>query len=656
MNQEYEIRVQVIATADDDGANAANTTANKVANQLITVNQVFTPARVKFVFDQTDDFLKVNSTLLNRDFTVLEPPNVGSVKWDHKPLSDADSHGQARRELAGHFPGKLVLFLRNRKEIVEELDTQKKPTGFWIIQNRGGGSSSAESLYVNMSTKNNDNAVAHEIGHYLQLPHPFVEGVKTVADAREKIKKYVADGHSKSDGLNALDGDRWWVMDTPADARGHIFEEAGLDLCGDIGQVRIPVTFSDNTSKPYTLAPNRSLVMSYFKDCPGDKTISPQQARRVRDGLELRVRHDLISIKPSFSYSIKRGGAGAAGAVSEIDLALVRAGRIVTAVRDGSGELAIIAWDIEQDGNKVTRRGTASAGVVGRVTVCGLGLNTVATAVCDGTNKLKVITWRIEENGNVTRLEEATTDGQITDVAASLIYSNVMATAVQTASGALQLDIWKVNADGTIKHATSGSSDGRVNVPKTGLATPRLQVSSIGERSVVTYVRDESNDLKTILWRYEENRELERRGHANLQEPSIGDITGCQVARNLALAAIQDKDGKLKLVAYRFPEDGKFIEQQGVASAGDAADFSVCRLGTQMVVTGVKDGAGHLKPILWQVTSNGGYVVRLDSAETDERFSRLAMCQTDRGQFATAIRDSDGNLKVIAWRVVGALT
>lgn len=655
MNQEYEIRIQVIATADDDGAHAASTTASKVANQLVTVNQVFTPAHVKFVFDQTDDFLKINSTLLNRDFTLLEPPNVNGTKWDHEPLRDADSHGQARWELAGHFPGKLVIFLRNRQEIAEEKDAQEKPTGFWIIQSKGGGSSGAESFYVNMSTGSKANDLAHEIGHYLQLPHPFVKGVETAAKAAEVIKKYIEGGHDKNDGLNALDGDREWVLDTPADARGYIFEEAGLDICGSVGQVSIPVTFSDHTSKTYKLAPDRSLVMSYFKECPGAKTISPQQARRVRDGLELRLRHDLISIKPSFSYSIKRGGAAAAGAVSEMDLALVRAGRVATAVRDGSGNLAIIVWDIEDDGSKVTRRGMASAGTVGRVAVCGLGLNTIASAVCEGTNKLKVITWRVEENGNVTRLDEKTADGEITDVAASLIYSNLMATAVKTNSGTLKVDIWKISADGTIGHKATASSDGKVNVPKAGLATPRLQISSIGEKSVVTYVRDEGNDLKTILWRYE-SEALERRGHANLQEPSIGDVAGCQVARNLALAAVQDKDGNLKLVAYRFPEDGKFIEQQGVASAGEVADISVCRLGTQMAVTGVKDGAGYLKPILWQVTNNGGYVVRLDSAETDERFSRLAMCQTDRDQFATALRDGDGNLKVIAWRVENALT
>ncbi|MGE0885330.1 MAG: hypothetical protein AB7P14_17430 [Blastocatellales bacterium] len=654
MLPEYKVRVQVITTADDDGGNAATTTASQVTARLATVNKIFAAARVKFVFDEIDDFLKVNSTLLNRDFTVLEPPNVSETKWDHEPLSDADSHGQARWELAGHFSGKLVLFFRDRKEITEELDAQKKPTGFWIIQGKNGGSTSTESFYVNMSMRSGANDLAHEIGHYLQLPHPFVEGVKTVADAREKIKRYVADGHSKNEGLNALDGDRGWVLDTPADARGQIFEEAGLDICGSVGQIPITVTFSDNTSKTYTLAPDRSLVMSYFKGCPGDKIISPQQARRVRDGLELRVRHDLISVKPSFSCAIRRGGAASAGAVSEIDLTLLRADRVVTAVRDGSGELALIVWDIEQDASKVTRRGTASAGAVGRIAVCGLGLNMVATAICDSTNKLKVITWRVQENGDVTRLEEAATDGEISDVAASLIASNVMATAVQTASGVLRLDIWKVNADGTIRHVTTGSSDGKINVPKTGLSTPRLQISSIGETSILTYIRDEGHDLKTILWRYG-NGELERRGHVSLNTPSVGDIVGRQVAREVALAAIQDKVGNLKVVAYRCPEDGKFIEQGGMGNAGAVADVSICRLGTQMAVTGVKDGAGHLKPILWQVTNNGGYVVRLDSAKSEERFSRLAMCQTNRDQFATALRDGDGNLKVIAWRVEGTL-
>ena len=68
------------------------------------------------------------------------------------------------------------------------------------------------------------------------------------------------------------------------------------------------------------------------------KRFSPQQIRRMRDALELRLRNHLISLKLSFSHSIVRGATEKAGAISEIDMALIRAGRVVTVVRLYSGE------------------------------------------------------------------------------------------------------------------------------------------------------------------------------------------------------------------------------------------------------------------------------------------------------------------------------
>lgn len=647
MAQEYKIRVQIIATAEDDGSDAANVTASQVTSRLNTANQVFAPAIVEFLFDEAGDFLKVNSTLLNRDFTPLEEPNVGSDKWDHEPLVDTESHAEARRELAKQFQGKLVIIYRNRKKLQQEDDT-----GHWKVVSKGGGSSGSISSYVNMSTSSNGDDLAHEMGHYLQLPHPFAGGVETVADAAEKIRKYVEDGHPKNEGMRALDGDRDWVLDTPADAKGSIFVSEGLEPCGDVGEISIPVTFSDGSSKTYTLKPNRDLVMSYFKGCPGDKTISPEQARRLRDGLELRVRRDLISAKPSFDYNLVRSATETAGTISELSIATVREGRAVTAVRDSEGNLKVIVWDINA-GGAITRRGSGSAGTIGKVSVCSVGLNMVATAVRDGQGELTVIIWRVSENGDVTRLETARADGQITDVAASFIARNHIATASRQADDTLRMDVWYVPAEGSIKHKATDTA-GKVNVPSQGINTPRLALSEAASEGVVTYVRSENLDLKAILWTYKDS-EFIRVGSASLDGAPVGSISGCAVARETSVAAIQDKNKQLKLVAYRFPQDGEDIEKRDTAGAGAIGEVAICRLGTEMVVTGVRDGADKLKVILWQVTKTGDHITRLDDAGTDEGFSRLAMCQTGRKQFITAVRDSGNKLKIISWIAMGTL-
>lgn len=643
MSKEYKIRLQIIATANDNGTNAAVITASQVTNRIGTLDQVFAPAGIKFLFDESSDFLTINSTLANRDFTVLEEPNAGTLAWDHVPAIDAEPHSKARTDLAKLYPGKLVVIYRNRTQL-----TMDEDTGYWKVSGRGGGSSGENAHYVNMSTISNATDLAHEIGHYLQLPHPFVQGVETVADAAARIKKFVEDGGSKEDGLDALDGDRFWVLDTPADCRGKIFESLERDVCTG-GEIPIPVVFSDHSIKTYTLAPDRSLVMSYFKGCPGAKTISPQQARRVRDGLELRFRHDLISLPPSPGHTLARGATGTAGAIEEVDIALVRDGRVATAVHDGAGNMKVIVWDIENDGTKIIRRGSASAkAVVAKVSLCNLGLNMLATAVRDVANHLIIIVWRVEENGEVTYLDSTVRTEQIKDVAIEFVAMyNTMATLCWHTDGTTSVDIWRVAADGKISHKEHGHNQ----YLTLGTAKAIGPICALAEGSFVTYQRDGEDMLRSVLWRYAKGG-LVPLMVTRFEGSTISKLSASTITRELTIAAVRDKDNALRLVAYRFPEGGLYIEEKGKAAAGSVGDIAVCRVGTEMAVTAVKDGANHLKVILWQVGASGSQLIRLKDATTDETFSRLAICQTSTNQFATALRDGAGNLKIIVWRLL----
>ncbi|MGB3018969.1 MAG: hypothetical protein WBC65_14270 [Ignavibacteria bacterium] len=647
----YKLRIQIIAPANDDGSDAANITPSQVSAKLETVNEILAPANIEFIFDETNDFLKIHSTLINREFTPLELPNVGNSKWDHEPTVDSQSHTRARTNIAMQFPGKLTVIFRNRKK----LDTDDN--GNWEIVNKGGGSSSANSHFVNMSTISNGVDLAHEIGHYLQLPHTFVGGVEKVSDAAALIKEYVEDGHDEDEGMTALDGDRNVVLDTPGDCKSAIFESEDLDPCGEEGEITIPVNFGESI-RLYTLAPDRNLVMSYFKGCSetGDKTISPQQARRIRDGLELRHRHDLISSSPSFNYSINRGGSATGGEVSEVEVALVRAGRIAAAVRDGNGDLKVIVFDISDAGKKVTRRGSESGGAVSKISVCGLGQNLIATAVITSSKKLKIIIWRIEANGNVMRLGDASGEGEVNDVACCIsrynLGNNYMATAVRMKDGTMKVNVWETYVNGTLKHRAEASA-GKINVPKSGITTPRLSICIVGANGLLTSIRDESHVLKSILWEFDDDKKLRRSGSIEHDEPSTGWISGGTVGRSVAVTAFQNKDKGLRLQAYGILEEGRFIEMRGSASAGSIGDVSLCRLGTEMVMTGLRVGADKLKLILWNVTKSGDHIIRLCDKSASDVYSKLSMCHSDRNQLITAMRDNSGNLKVVCWYLLG---
>ena len=653
MEPKYRIRVQAIALADDDGSHAPDITASQIRTRLEVVNTIYASANIEFLFDEQEDFFTMKSTLHNRDFTVLEEPNVAGGKWDHLPEIDEATHKEARNELAKEFPGRIVMFIHYREEF-------EQSGNVWSIVFNGGGSSSGTQFYIEMSEGLTANDIAHELGHYLQLPHPFQKGINTVSEAATKIRKYVEDdGHEKKDGLDALDGDRAVILDTPADVASKIWENEELDKCGSVSQITIPVTFSDGSERDYTLEPDRGNILSYFKNCPDAKTLSPQQIRRMRDSLELRLRNHLISIKPSFSHQIQRGGTGLAGAIQDVEMALVRSGRVVTAVQLADGKLKLIVWDINETGTEVTRRNDAVADTVNKFSICSLGGNMLGTAVTTSGSQLKVTLWQVEENGEITPLRSVEKHTGIKDTAISIIKYGIGANFFATVSHRLErleVDVWEARADGSLIHT---ANDSFVTAPKlTGVTpvTPELAMSNVGTESVACHHVNESMQFTTFLlgFNQDDKKIVEK---AKLTNTPARVVASCSPAREISVAAIRVSNNNFKLIAFRFPGDGKWMEVGAHRDAADIANIDVCPLGTQMVVTGHRrgDGNNQLRLILWQVTKSANHIIKLIGAVADEEFSRLSMCQVNRNQFATAIRDSEGKLKVIAWRLPGIM-
>lgn len=650
MGREYTIRVQAIVCTDDDGGNAANVSAAMFASRLDVAMEVFAAAGVKFAFDPVADYLPLRSTLVNREFTVLEAPNAGTDAWDHEPAVDASTHASARDSLARLFPGKLVIMLRHRVKLAKGNDDR------WRVVGKGS-SSGASANYVNVNATARGADIAHEVGHCLQVRHPFVTGISTVADAAERIRQYVEEGgHPKADGLLALDGDRRWVTDTPSDAKGEIYGSVGLSKCGPEGSIPIPVTFSDGSSRTYVLAPDRSLVMSYFKDCPGTKTISPQQARRVRDGLEFRLRKDLVSAKPSERFALSRGGAATAGAVSEVDVALVHAGRIVTAVRDGDGHLTLVVWDASANGDALVRRGSASAGAVKKLAICSAGLGMVVTASVSPTDELVLIVWRVTERGTLVREGSVVRESPASDVAVTLLASTFVGTAARNLDGSLGVDVWRVDADGSIR-VRAGASAGCINHAIGGVATPRVTIASLDTGPFVTTVRDVGGRPKSILWRYDDDaRLLERVEHSVPADSLVGRIASCGLRRDAVVVAFEDAARNLGVRVHGCRDDGEGIRASGSAAAGSVREVALCALGTHMVVTAVSAGTNNaLKHILWQVSPDGEHVTRIADVESHGECTRLAVCAIDRTQFVAVTRNAAGQLELVAWRLLASL-
>jgi hypothetical protein len=237
---------------------------------------------------------------------------AGAPKATGNPYGYLAGHGDTlsgtmRNRLAREHHGKAVVYFR---------------------YGGGGWSNGADDFVVMPSVWNpNDlNFLAHELGHYFHLDHTFYPG--GISDGASAIQKYVEDiakaqnnGQLPKEipqevidrGLEALDGDRSTVSDTPAELQWGMFKN---NCDPNESAAKVPVTFGTEQAHDYPLQPDRDNVMNYIeKNCRGTPAhFSNQQLARMRNAIESGNRNHLIgqslSIDPtSLTFSASVGGA-----------------------------------------------------------------------------------------------------------------------------------------------------------------------------------------------------------------------------------------------------------------------------------------------------------------------------------------------------------
>jgi hypothetical protein len=193
---------------------------------------------------------------------------------------------------------------------------------------------------------------------------------------------------------------------------------------------------------------------------------------------------------------------GQAGAASHIAGAFA-SGCLVTAVRTGGGTLKLISWGLDPQ-NGVQRLGD-SGNQAGAVEELCLGsfspLDNVAgrfvvTAVKNGAGNLEIISWRVGNNGSVTRLASLVSGpvGELAitafqDVTASNL--GVFVTATTNGSGDLQITSWRLLADGSIQQLAANAA---------GVAS-HVSILDISDDMVATTCVSGNGTEKLITWR-----------------------------------------------------------------------------------------------------------------------------------------------------------
>lgn len=302
----YRIRVHAILCANDDGSGGAAdpnaVDANYIKEVLDTTNVIYQSAGIQFVYRPTTDFERINSSLLNLDFTVPTDLNF-DLPESQPPLTDkqieelAKPHGDERQRVGRQYHYKMVLLFCDGNELIFD-----KTQGRWVLITRRYAFSSGEGEFVALPACKGDlqgfaNLVAHESGHYFHQLHTHAwkrepaDEEEAATFIRDAVEKY---GYSVEDGLKIFDGDG--LIDTPPDASNGLFDHVyGSAGCGIQDVINIPVIFSDGTKKEYSLKPDRGNVMSYFKHCTNiPMHFSPEQIAGMRCSLEKENRQHLI--------------------------------------------------------------------------------------------------------------------------------------------------------------------------------------------------------------------------------------------------------------------------------------------------------------------------------------------------------------------------
>lgn len=371
-----EISVKVFRFCDDDGTNCATSTRASMQKGIDSLNNYLyrSDSNLRFKISTSPVAIRVGQISAYNFGTIRSDSwngkckpksNLGSypedangdgtVNEDDKkylcPPTDSDSSFDSdleNFEKAVEAAGDVPIFTRGGTEFVEY--KVNNGVGSWRSSGWTYGSSSCRSHAVLLtSNPGGGTFVAHELGHYFCLPHTMSEdeaAPRTRTEAAKQIADYVSN-HGTSPiadatifrglwdpdrDLSSYNGDLSYIQgypinDTRPDPGLVLFQSVNTnpkpdgiaEECVYDPSVVVRVSFGSpyNYAHNYTITPDRTLLMSYYKRCFGDRQhYSPHEIRRMAatvDGVNYGHRMSVgknisvLGFNNTLSYSIPPG-------------------------------------------------------------------------------------------------------------------------------------------------------------------------------------------------------------------------------------------------------------------------------------------------------------------------------------------------------------
>lgn len=140
---------------------------------------------------------------------------------------------------------------------------------------------------------------------------------------------------------------------------------------------------------------------------------------------------------------------------------------------------------------------------------------------------------------------------------------------------------------------------------------------------------------------------LQRLGDAEAGE--IGALASVALGARRIATVVRNAAGNIKIIVWEVEYDGS-VKRLGSGEGGPTTQMAIAALGEQRLVTAARTEAGGLKLTVWDVDADG-QITRRESGETGEIHGEFAVVTFSTDRVITAVRDSKDRLKLISWRV-----
>lgn len=197
-------------------------------------------------------------------------------------------------------------------------------------------------------------------------------------------------------------------------------------------------------------------------------------------------------------------------------------------------------------------------------------------------------------DGTITRLGD-----QIGDVmphlAACSLDRGFFAITGRDGSGDLAVSVWRILADGSLQHRASTQA-GTVRAVSVAYTNPlRLVKEELDAFQFVLPVRDASDKLRTIVWRYADGK-ITRQKTA-VDTPITEVVAATSPDLDCTLTASRRSDGTLALQGWRVGEHDGTITLAGQANAPAGGKISMADIGSDSVAASTSPYGRSLIPI-----------------------------------------------------------